>query len=256
MAERLLAEGMNVVLADIEEAALRKAEQEHAASGSVAAFQIDVSREESVQALADFAVQTFGRVNVLCNNAGVGIGGAIWEHSAADWEWLLSVNVLGVANGIRTFVPPMLAQGDECHIVNTASAAGLDARPWLGMYSATKYAVVAICEALQGDLRLRGSSIGVSVLCPALVNTRIAESERNRPQGLGGGNGELTPAAKAFDEAFRAALAQGLPPQQVAEAVVEAIRSDRFYIITQAETEARVRSRFERILSDAAAAVV
>jgi NADP-dependent 3-hydroxy acid dehydrogenase YdfG len=256
MAERFLEEGMNVVLADIDDEALRKAEHELAALGTVAAMLTDVSRAESVQALADFAVRTFGHTNVLCNNAGVGIGGAIWEHTAADWEWLLSVNVLGVANGIHAFVPLMLSQGDECHIVNTASAAGLDARPWLGMYSATKYAVVAISEALQADLRLRGSSIGVSVVCPALVNTRIAESERNRPPKLGAGEVEMTPDAKAFDDAFRAALAQGLPPAQVAEAVIEAVKNERFYIITQAETEARVRSRFERILNDAATAAV
>jgi NAD(P)-dependent dehydrogenase (short-subunit alcohol dehydrogenase family) len=257
MALRFAAEGMKVVLADIEGDALRRTGEEMKAAGYTAAMTcVDTSKADGVGGLAAFAVERFGGVHVLCNNAGVGIGGVLWEHSEEDWEWLLSVNVIGVVNGLRAFVPLMLAQGDECHIVNTASAAGLDARPWLGAYSATKYAVVAISEALRDELAMRGARIGVSVLCPALVNTRIAESERNRPgDKLLPGPRRMSDDAAAFDETFRTALAAGLPPEAVAAEVADAIRSGRFYIITHSETEARVRARFGRILNDTALAV-
>lgn len=250
MAERFLVEGMKVVLADVEADALGRTERELAGSGTVAALRTDVSKAEEVQALADFALRTFGRVNLLCNNAGVGIGGAVWEHTVRDWEWLLGVNVWGVIHGIRTFVPIMLGQGDDCHIVNTASAAGLDARPWLGMYSASKAAVVAISEALREELAMTGAKIGVSVLCPAIVNTRIGDAERNRPAELkNDGDAEAPPQAQAFGEAFRAMLATGIPPLAVADAVVEAIRSQRLYILTNAETVQRVQQRASRVVA-------
>jgi short-subunit dehydrogenase len=200
-------------------------------------------------------LRKYGAVHIVCNNAGVGIGGALWEHTVKDWEWLLGVNLWGVIHGIRTFVPTMIRQGTECHIVNTASAAGLDARPWLGMYSASKSAVVAISEALERELAMTGAKIGVSVLCPAIVNTRIGEAERNRPAALSNESGsEVPPQAQAFGEAFRTMLASGIPPQDVAAAVVDAIRNDRLYILTNPETEMRIRSRLERLLNDAAAA--
>jgi NADP-dependent 3-hydroxy acid dehydrogenase YdfG len=250
MAERFLAEGMKVVLADIEAEALKEAERELANAGAIAALRTDVSRAEDVQALADFSLRTFGAVNLLCNNAGVGIGGAIWDHSLRDWEWLLGVNVWGVIHGIRTFVPIMMKQGDECHIVNTASAAGLDARPWLGMYSASKSAVVAISEALQQELAMTGARIGVSVLCPAIVNTRIGDAERNRPVGLqNDGDAEPPPQAQAFGEAFRAMLASGISPKAVADYVVEAIQDGRLYVLTNAETRDRLRARFDHMLT-------
>jgi NAD(P)-dependent dehydrogenase (short-subunit alcohol dehydrogenase family) len=251
MAQEFLAQGMKVVLADIEPGQLNQAESELAKGGTVAAVQADVSSAESVQSLADAAYSKFGAVHVLCNNAGVGIGGALWELTHRDWEWLLGVNVWGVIHGIQAFVPRMVAQGDECHIVNTASAAGLDARPWLGAYSASKYAVVAISEALSAELRMTGAKVGVSVLCPAVVNTRIGDAERNRPQALQNESGaEPPPAAQAFGEAFRAALAGGLPPDNVARSAVHAIKNDRLYAIPQPETETRIRSRMERILAD------
>jgi NAD(P)-dependent dehydrogenase (short-subunit alcohol dehydrogenase family) len=256
MAERFAAERMRVVLADIEADAVRKTASRMRAGGhDVSAIRIDVSNAVEVQELADFAQNTYGAVHIVCNNAGVGIGGALWEHTVKDWEWLLGVNLWGVIHGIRTFVPVMLRQGDECHIVNTASAAGLDARPWLGMYSASKYAVVAISEALQQELAMTGARIGVSVLCPAIVNTRIGEAERNRPAALSNGSeAYVPPQAQAFGEAFRAMLASGIPPQEVASAVVDAIHDDRLYILTNVETETRLRGRLERVLNDAAAA--
>ena len=253
IAERLGNEGVKVVLADIDAETLTRTEHELAASGfEVAARKTDVSRVDDVEALARFVLDRFGAVHILCNNAGVGIGGRLWEHTLADWEWLISVNVWSVIHGIRSFVPLMLAQGDECHIVNTASAAGLDARPFLGMYSATKYAVVAISEALQQELLQSGARIGVSVLCPAVVNTRIGESERSRPSPLRNAVHSISADIQAFDEAFRMALAAGIPPERVADALVDAIHTGHFYILTQTETETRVRARFDRILKDAA----
>jgi NAD(P)-dependent dehydrogenase (short-subunit alcohol dehydrogenase family) len=249
LAERLAAEGMRVVLADIEAGPLGEVESRMNGAGhEVASLVTDVSRGADIEALAEFTLRKYEAVHVLCSNAGVGIGGALWEHTARDWEWLLGVNLWGVVHGVRTFVPIMLRQGEECHIVHTASAAGLDARPWLGMYSASKYAVVAISEALQQELSMTGAKIGVSVLCPAIVNTRIGEAERNRPLELSNDSGAAPPPqAQAFGEAFRAMLASGIPAADVAEAVVEAVRSNRLYILTNPETVERVNQRAARV---------
>lgn len=250
MADRFAAEGMKVVIADVDPVALAAAEAEMRANGAtVASMRTDVRNGEELEALARFTVDTFGGVNVLCNNAGIGIGGGIWQQTAQDWEWMLGVNLMGVVHGIRAFVPAMIAQGDECHVVNTASAAGLTVRPFLGMYAATKHAVVALSEALYHEVKFTGAKIGVSVLCPAVVNTRIGESERNRPAGLTNDASAGNPAQMAaMEQAFRAMLATGLPPEQVAGAVVDAIREDRFYILTHEDTKARVRAKMEDIL--------
>lgn len=250
MADRFAAEGMKIVLADIEQAALDRAETEMRASGTaVASKRTDVSRAEDVEALAKFAVDTFGAVHILCNNAGVGVGGTSWQQTVKDWEWMLGVNLWGVIHGIRTFVPIMIAQGDDCHVVNTASGAGLHVRPFLGMYAATKHAVVALSEAMYHELKLTGTRVGVSVLCPAVVNTRIGESERNRPQAMANEGAAGNPAQmQAMEQAFRAMLATGLPPGEVAGAVIEAIRDERVYIITHDETLDRVRGRMEDII--------
>jgi NAD(P)-dependent dehydrogenase (short-subunit alcohol dehydrogenase family) len=250
MADRFAAEGMKIVLADIEQAALDRAETEIRASGAtVTSKRTDVSRAEDVEALAKFAVDTFGAVHILCNNAGVGVGGTSWQQTVKDWEWMLGVNLWGVIHGIRTFVPIMIAQGDDCHIVNTASGAGLHVRPFLGMYAATKHAVVALSEAMYHELKLTGTKVGVSVLCPAVVNTRIGESERNRPLAMTNEGAAGNPAQMAaMEQAFRTALAAGLAPADVATAVLEAIRNERFYILTHEETKGRVRAKMEDIM--------
>jgi NAD(P)-dependent dehydrogenase (short-subunit alcohol dehydrogenase family) len=253
MANRFAAEGLQIVLADIEQAALDRAETEIRASGAtVTSKRTDVSRAADVEALAKFTVDTFGAVHILCNNAGVGVGGTSWQQTVKDWEWMLGVNLWGVIHGIRTFVPIMIAQGDDCHIVNTASGAGLHVRPFLGMYAATKHAVVALSEAMYHELKLTGTKVGVSVLCPAVVNTRIGESERNRPQAMTNEGPAANPAQMAaMEQAFRAALAAGLAPADVAAAVLEAIRNERFYILTHEETKGRVRAKMEDILGGA-----
>jgi len=238
------------VVADIEQAALDRAVAEMKAKGAeVAGKRTDVSRAEDVEALAKFAADTFGAVHVACNNAGVGMGGSAWQMTVKDWEWMLGVNLWGVIHGIRTFVPIMIAQGDDCHVVNTASGAGLHSRPFLGMYAATKHAVVALSEAMYHELKLTGTRVGVSVLCPAVVNTRIGESERNRPQVLSNAGEAANPAQMAaMEQAFRAALAAGLPPAEVAAAVLDAIREERFYILTHEETKTRMRAKLEDII--------
>ena len=251
MAGRFAAEGMKVVLADLEEDALKRTERELKAAGAaVTAKRTDVSRSEDVEALARFTVDTFGAVHVLCNNAGVGVGGVTWQNTLKDWEWVLGVNLWGVIHGIRAFVPVMLEQGDECHVVNTASGAGLHTRPWLAMYCASKHAVVALSESLYHELALTGSKVKVSVLCPAVVNTRIGESERNRPVDARNEEAAGVPSQQmqVMEQAFRALLAKGLPAEEVAEHVVEAVREERFYILTHEETKGRVRARMEDIL--------
>jgi len=250
IAERFAAEGMKVVLADIEEGALATAESEMRAKGTtVASKRTDVSRGEDVEALARFTIDRFGAVHVVCNNAGVAVGGVTWQHTVKDWQWLLGVNLWGVIHGVRTFVPIMLQQGDECHVVNTASRAGLLTRPWLAMYCASKHAVVALSESLYHELTLTGSKIKVSVLCPAVVNTRIGESERNRPDVLRDADEAGAPAQmQAMEQAFRALLATGLPPEEVAGAVVEAIKDERFYIITHEGMKDQVSTRLSDII--------
>jgi len=251
MAERFAAEGMKVVLADIEEGALAAAESEMRAAGAtVASKRTDVSRGEDVDALARFAVDTFRAVHVVCNNAGVAVGGVTWQQTVKDWEWLLGVNLWGVIHGIRTFVPIMLQQGDECHVVNTASRAGLITRPWLAMYCASKHAVVALSESLHHELSLTGSKVKVSVLCPAVVNTRIGESQRNRPDALRDAAGAGVPVQQmqAMEQAFRATLAAGQAPEEVAAAVVDAIKNERFYILTHEQMKDQVSTRLGDII--------
>ena len=251
MAERFAAEGMKVVLADIEEGALTRAESEMRAKGAtVASKRTDVSRGEDIEALAALTIDTFGAVHVVCNNAGVAVGGVTWQQTVKDWQWVLGVNLWGVIHGIRTFVPIMLQQGDECHVVNTASRAGLLTRPWLAMYCASKHAVVALSESLYHELTLTGSKVKVSVLCPAVVNTRIGESERNRPDVLRDAAGAGVPAQQmqAMEQAFRATLAAGQAPEEVAGAVVDAIKDERFYILPHEKMADQVANRLNDII--------
>lgn len=253
MAERFAAEGMKVVLADIEQGALDSAESEMKAKGaSVLAVRTDVSKAEQVEALAKRTTEAFGAVHVVCNNAGVGGGGVSWQQTAKDWEWFLGVNLWGVIHGIRVFVPIMLQQGTEGHIVNTASGAGLHARPWMAAYCVTKRAVVALSESLHYDLAVSSAKVKVSVLCPATVNTRIMDADRNRPAGLRNDTGEEARSAQleAIEQGFRQLLATGMSPEQVADHVFNAIRDEKFYIITHPETKDRVRARMEDILEE------
>ncbi len=232
IAGRCVREGMKVVLADIETASLAKAEAElKAAGGAVLSVTTDVSKRADVERLARQAQEAFGDIHLLFNNAGVGAGGAPWEASWNDWEWVIGVNLWGVIHGVKVFTPLMLAQNTECHIVNTASTAGLIAGSGSAPYAATKHAVVGLSESLHFSLQQRNALLKVSVLCPGLVRTNIAEAARNRPEELRDAPVAMTPQMQAGLAAFKAALDASMPPDEVADAVFDAIRKEQFYIL-------------------------
>jgi NAD(P)-dependent dehydrogenase (short-subunit alcohol dehydrogenase family) len=251
MAERFARAGMKIVLADIEAAELARADAQLRSGGAkTLAVITDVADAQSVEALASHTLAAFGAVHVVCNNAGVGNPpGPIWERTVADWQWVMGVNLWGVAHGVRVFVPILLSQGGPGHIVNTASMAGLLSSPMLGIYNATKHAVVAISETLHAELAGVGSDIKVSVLCPGFVQTRIGDSNRNRPPELTDAGYDPAPFEQ-FSEAIRAALATGLPPSAVAERVFEAIREEKLYILTHPEYKPALRRHMEDVLEE------
>jgi NAD(P)-dependent dehydrogenase (short-subunit alcohol dehydrogenase family) len=249
MAERFAAEGMKVVMADIEEAALTaSAEALRRKASAILATRVDVSRSDDVERLARETYEAFGAAHVLCNNAGVAVLGAVHEHSLADWQWVINVNLWGVIHGVRAFVPRMLAGGAEAHIVNTASMAGLTTAPFMSVYDVTKHAVVALSESMYKEFLTIEAPIGVSVVCPGLIKTNIMRSSRNRPSDLAE-EGKYGPMAEAFGHNLEARLAGGYPPAEVAEQVVQGIREGRFYIVpAQPEVKAGAMLRAQDIL--------
>lgn len=250
LAEYCVQEGMKVVLADVEETALAQTAEDLKANGAeVLAVRTDVSKAGDIEALAQKTIEKFGAVHLLFNNAGVGGGSTAWESTLADWEWVLGVNLWGVIHGIRTFVPLMLQQDAECHIVNTASIAGLISGPGLAIYKVTKHGVVTLSETLACELAARKAKINVSVLCPAWVKTGIMESGRNRPVELQ--NDPQTPIAPETEAGYLAmlqAIQTGMPPRMVAEIVFDAIREEKFYILTHPESKFLVQQRMDNIL--------
>ncbi len=233
MVEAFIGEDMKVVIGDIEEPALDNTVAELKKEGAdVVGVVCDVSNQASVNTMAKAALDAFGAVHVLCNNAGVAgsTDGTSWERSVEDWNWVMGVNLNGVANGIRAFVPIMIEQGEDAHVVNTASMAGLI--PGGGTYGVSKSACVALSEGLFSELALAAPKLGVSVLCPGWVRTRIAESERNRPEAPREAPTESQPLRDLMRKAAEAALAKGLDPREVGNIVVNAIKTRRFYILT------------------------
>lgn len=251
LAERCVKEGMKVVLADIEEPTLLQTQKELQSIGAkVLAIRTDVSKARDVEVLANKTLDTFGAVHLLFNNAGVSTGSTIWESSLADWEWVLGVNLWGVIHGLRVFIPIMLAQDTECYIVNTASIAGLLSLGGIAPYQVSKHAVVALSEHLYHSLVQRNAKVKASVLCPGFVNTRIMDAERNRPIELQNetANTPLSPEDEVLVEYMRQVLQAGMSPQQVANYVFQAIREERFYILTHPEMNTAVQIRMEDIL--------
>lgn len=237
--------GMKLVLADIEPTALEETAALLPAGAQALKVTCDVSQAAQVAALADRTYARFGGAHLLFNNAGVGVGGLSWTSTEADWQWVLGVNLMGVVHGIRAFVPRMLASGEAAHVVNTASAAGLVSVPGSSVYCATKHAVVTLSECLYHELRGENARIGVSVLCPAFVPTRILESARNRPADLA----EANPTAARFAERSRKAIASGrLSAADVAAAVAEAVQVGRFYILPHEKIKRSVEVRLRDIL--------
>ena len=252
MADRFAREGMSIVLADVEPAALAKAEAEMKAAGAkVIGVRTDVSKAAEVEALAQQALAAFGGVHLLANNAGVAEGGKVWDNTVADWEWVLGVNLWGVIHGVRVFTPIMLAQGGEAHIVNTASVSGLISPPGSAMYNVSKHAVVTLTETLYHDLALKKASIGCSVLCPAYVPTAIVDSERNRPALLQNRAQEKSAEQQAREALLRKAVSSGkLSAGDVAQKVFEAVRDGRFYILTHPRIKPSIQWRMEDILQE------
>jgi NAD(P)-dependent dehydrogenase (short-subunit alcohol dehydrogenase family) len=246
LAHRWAAEGMKLVLGDIEADALERAAASLPSGTEVVTVVADVSKVEQVEEIRLSALEAFGAVHVVCNNAGVGAGGAIESVAVADWEWILGVNLWGVIHGVRTFLPLLQDQG-EGHIVNTASVAGLFSAPYMGPYNVSKYGVVALSETLFNELAIAQSNVGVSVLCPSWVKTRIAESGRNRP----GGPGDPEEAA-AITEVINDFISTGIDPADVADRVAEAVKVRRFWILTHDDTRAAVSARTTSILEDGA----
>jgi NAD(P)-dependent dehydrogenase (short-subunit alcohol dehydrogenase family) len=245
--------GMKLVLADVQRDALDAVQAEMQVQGAQSiAVQCDVRKAEQVQALADAAMHTFGVVHLLFNNAGVGAGGLVWENTEADWDWVLGVNLFGVIHGVRIFTPLMLAaaqadSGYRGHIVNTASIAGLQSAPTLGIYNVSKHAVVTLTETLYQDLRLVEAPIGVSLLCPYFVPTGIHQSARNRPADVAGA--ALTDS-QLTAQAFLAKSVEGgkVSASKVAELTFDAIRENRFYIYSEPAALAGAVARMEDVV--------
>lgn len=245
--------GMNLVLVDVQQDALDRAEAEMKEAGAqVLARRVDVSRAAEMEALAQAVAQRFGAPHFVFNNAGVGAGGLVWENSVADWDWVLGVNLWGVIHGVRLFTPMMLeaAKADpkwQGHIVNTASMAGLLTPPNMGIYNVSKHAVVSLTETLYQDLRLVTGQVSASVLCPYFVPTGINQSHRNRP-------GELAAAKPTRSQLIGQAMSDKavgsgkVTAAEVAQKVFDAIEADRFYVFSHPKALGNVRSRMEAIV--------
>jgi NAD(P)-dependent dehydrogenase (short-subunit alcohol dehydrogenase family) len=247
-AQRAASLGMKLVLADLDDAALAETVGALRAGGTQAiGVRTDVSDAAQIDALAAATLDAFGKVHLLFNNAGVGSGGFVWESSANDWDWVFRVNVMGVAHGVRVFTPIMLKQGEPAHIVNTASVAGLLSPPAMGVYNASKHAVVSLTETLYHDLKTVSNEVGCSLLCPAFVPTGIADAERSRPDALRNADAPTRSQLAAGKQLQRAVRSGKLTAEDVAQITFDAVRERRFYIVTHPAIMATVRLRHEDI---------
>lgn len=249
MADRWAGLGMRLALADIEVAPLEAAAEELRSAGTeVITVPTDVSDGEQVDTFAAATFEAFGTAHIVCNNAGVGGGGPMWTLTTADWQWVLGVNLWGVIHGIRAFVPRLVEQG-EGQVVNTASVAGLSSPPMMGPYNASKHAVVTISETLRSELNMiADGDFGVTVVCPGWVRTRIADSERNRPEALRNPPaGDELPAAAS---ALGGILDQGMDPADLAADIEAAVRDDRLYVLSGDEWTPLVRERMELFVTE------
>ena len=239
------AEGMRLVLADIDMAGLDATQALLPAGTQVLTQRCDVSSPESVEDLATQTWARFGAAHLLFNNAGVAVAGPTWTTTRADWQWVLGVNLMGVVHGVQRFVPRMLEQGDECHVVNTASVAGLLSVPASSVYCVSKHGVVTLSECLHHELRTANAKIGVSVLCPAFVSTGIADAARHRPAELADAN----PLAAPFEARVRKAVQSGkLTAVDIARATMDAVKADHFYILTHSNIRPAIEARMRDIL--------
>ena len=245
--------GMHLVLADVQQDALDRAVAEMQAAGAqVLGMRVDVSKADQIEALGAATLARFGAPHLVFNNAGVGSGGLIWENSLQDWEWVIGVNLMGVAHGIRVFTPMMLAAAEndaafQGHIVNTASMAGLLNAPNMGIYNVSKHAVVSMSETLYQDLALVTDQISASVLCPFFVPTGISESHRNRPEGT---QASRPTRSQLISQAMsdKAVSSGKVSAAEVAQKVFDAVAANQFYIYSHAKSIGSVQVRMEAIL--------
>jgi NAD(P)-dependent dehydrogenase (short-subunit alcohol dehydrogenase family) len=251
LAFRFARDGVRLVLADVDERALAATKGELEAAGATAiAARCDVSSAAEIEALAERTLEAFGAVHIVCNNAGIAPLGVVWENTVADWQWTLGVNLWGVIHGVRVFTPILLRQGDEGHIVNTASVAGLIAPPGMGMYNVSKHAVVALTETLHHDLAAQRAKVKCSVVCPAYFPSGIADSERSRPAALKEDRARSA-AERAREAQLRKAVQSGrLTAEDIAEKVFEAVRDERFYVITHPRIKPSIEQRMRDIVED------
>ena len=237
---------MKLVLADIEPEALAGAVAKIQALGVEAIGVVtDVGDDASVAALAKEAIEAFGAIHIACNNAGVYAGGLLWEQTEADFEWVMRVNQWGIIHGIRHFVPQMLSQGDECHVINTASMAGMTTLPFAGIYHMTKHAALALSECLFHELAFTAPQVGVSCLCPELIATNIGQSQRNRPAALA--DTRITESSEMVHQAIIDATDGALSPRVMAERVLQGIIDGTFYLCPPPDNpwRASAQSRME-----------
>ncbi|MFK7919285.1 MAG: SDR family NAD(P)-dependent oxidoreductase [Ilumatobacter sp.] len=252
MAHRFGAAGMNLVLGDVESEALDSATAELGAAGyDVVAMSIDVRDLDGIVAFEAFARESFGNVHILCNNAGVGAGGPVADMDNLDlWKWTIDVNLWGVIYGCKVFMTGMLEHGEPAHIVNTASMAGHLSAPMMGPYNISKYGVVALSETTSKEMLMMKTNIGVSVLCPAFVQTGIATSDRNLPDEIKAAHGRDEPSGEASgtQSAIEQLVASGIPTAAVADAVHNAVVNNEFWILTHDETRLAITSRAQQIV--------
>ncbi len=238
--------GMKVVAADVEVGALDETVAS-VTSGEAIGVVTDVSESAAVDALADAAYDAFGAVHLLCNNAGVFQAGVLWERTTADWEWVLGVNLWGIIHGIKAFVPRMIAAGEQGHIVNTSSLAGVVSNAYSGPYNTSKFAALGLTECLAHDLAAANAPIGASVLVPGSVDTRIATSLRNRPSALAEGLGAAD--AEFVDGMLAQQAAGGVAPSVVADLVLNAVQIGQFVIPTSPGYDTQVTHRMQALLA-------
>jgi NAD(P)-dependent dehydrogenase (short-subunit alcohol dehydrogenase family) len=243
---------MNVVIGDIQQDALDATAAELSAAGvPVVALRTDVSKLADIEALADAAEERFGKIHLVNNNAGVEgyLDGPIWEATAKDWDWTLSVNLMSVVYGIRTFVPRILAHGEPGHVVNTCSMTSVIAAG--NMYGICKHAILAMTEVLAADLKAAGANVGATGLCPGIIATNLFHGSRNRPAALTNDSGAMSASGASLRDHMHAALSKGMPPSEVADLLVTAVRENKLYLLTDHEWDTRIIARNVAILGGA-----
>lgn len=250
LAKQFGAAGMNLMVADVERPALDQAEAELREAGyPVSAREIDVREHDQIIDLDHAARDRFGNVHVLCNNAGVGAGGPVADPDNLEaWRWTIDINLWGVIYGCKVFLPGMIEHGEQCHIVNTASMAGLGSAPMMGPYNISKYGVVALSETLSKEMQIMQTAVGVSVLCPAFVATGIANSDRNMPDDVRATLPKRA-ASSGMQAQIEAMVAGGINTEVVGQHVLDAVRNDRFWILTHDESKASVTARADDIVN-------